>query len=218
MAANLRLQVETGTADAQVSGAIVSGTWLSAPKIVSFGSARTIGVELLNMSLQSTPDPAAILRFTKKFGALTVAYSPNQAFQFSIHDWRNRVALLAQLWEGIAHAGRKRLSTDIQIGLEGKGGFRFVAGELAFVTDTLHVFVALEIASVPSSHLRMCANWPRLMETYRSDYCRTPYFIAADTRDRYCSEACAQVAQRRAKLKWWNENRKGDSNGAKKTR
>src|SRR5258707_505573 len=42
---------------------------------------------------------------------------------------------------------------------------------------------------------KMCAN----------PDCPAPYFIAAKTVQRYCSDACAQVFQREWKRRWWKE-------------
>ena len=41
--------------------------------------------------------------------------------------------------------------------------------------------------------------------------CDTPYFLrpAKSKRQDYCSPECADPARKAAKLKWWNENRKG---------
>ncbi len=38
--------------------------------------------------------------------------------------------------------------------------------------------------------------------------CPAPYFLSTKKGQRYCSEQCAIPAQRAAKLRWWNANRK----------
>lgn len=37
--------------------------------------------------------------------------------------------------------------------------------------------------------------------------CPAPYFFARRRQQRYCSEVCAEPAQREAKRRWWNANR-----------
>lgn len=44
--------------------------------------------------------------------------------------------------------------------------------------------------------LRYCAN----------PDCKEPYFVGKRTSQIFCSESCAQPAQRDAKLKWWREH------------
>src|ERR1700679_2990453 len=88
----LHIAVETGTLDVKLFGDTISGTWPTFPRLMQFGSPRPIAVELLNMGLRSNPNPLEILKFRKRFGPLTLSYSPDQTFQFSIHDWRSRVA------------------------------------------------------------------------------------------------------------------------------
>jgi hypothetical protein len=38
--------------------------------------------------------------------------------------------------------------------------------------------------------------------------CPAPYFLVKKKGQKYCSDACSVPAQRAAKLRWWNENRK----------
>ena len=40
-------------------------------------------------------------------------------------------------------------------------------------------------------------------------FCATPFFLAPTAARIYCSDECAAPSKRAAKLKWWNENRKG---------
>ncbi len=210
------IEVETGVSTVEQSGDQITGTWLSEPKIVSIGSLRPVAVQLLNMTMRSNPDPEIALRFTKKFGPLTTPYRPCSSFRFSTQDWIVEVSRLQETWVRVSHAIRNALPVNVVTG--GGDYFNFDAKQLTFRTRTLGLFVTLEVASVPASLLRKCANWPRLGEAPRLDFCRSPYFIAGDKREKYCSEACAQTAQRRSKLKWWNENRKGDNDGTEKAR
>ncbi len=229
------IEVETGAIDVSLKGDYISGTWLATPKVIRAGASRPVAVELLN-SLQgvgSDRRPEVALKFTKRFGPLTTSYSAGLPFRFSIHDWVVSVIRLQRAWATISHFSREKVPIDIPLDLG--ECFRFAKDGLTFRTHRLDTFVALEIASVPAPRLCVCANHRTLEEAqaslakgkqslkqlrayFKKNGCRTPYFIAGDGREKYCSERCAQAAQRRVKLEWWNKNRKGGEDGTQKTR
>lgn len=216
MHSNFRIEVETGTSGITASAERITGVWLPNPKVLRAGSSkRPIAAQLLNTALRTTRDPKQILKFTRQYGPLTVPYRRGVPFEFSINDWLFSVAKLEQFWRSIARANRKALAANIQLNLENGDQFRFATGELVFKTDKLHAFLALEIASFPANLVNLCQNFPLAIDLHWTDFCSSPYFIAGDGREKYCSEACARIAKRRRKLKWWNDNRKGSGDGAK---
>jgi len=245
---NFGIAVETGVSNVEIQSVdfqddYIAGRWLATPKVIRAGASRPVAVELLN-SLEGAeperlPKPAELLNalegglpkvaelldslpgvgrgrlekaalyFTRKYGPLEFPYRAGEPFRFSVRDWGVIVRQLQDMWAWISKCRRKGIPLSI-----GDGPFstrlRFINGRITFVTDFLPAFVALEMASVPAPLLCVCTN--------RGKGCKSPYFIASDKREKYCSEDCAQAAQRRVKLEWWNKNRKGKQNGAEKTR
>jgi hypothetical protein len=206
---NFGIAVECGAAEASLRGEFIEGTWISKPKTAYVGDPRPIAVELLNSTAVSVDRlPESALSFTRKFGALTSPFRPAEKFRFSVSDWFAKQSELQTVWTLVSRA--KKNAAPVNVFTESKEYFSFRAGRLTFHTQSLDTFVSLEIASVAASRLCVCAN--------RLEACKAPYFIAADLREKYCSEACASAANRAAKLKWWNENRKGKQNGPHEAR
>jgi hypothetical protein len=42
----------------------------------------------------------------------------------------------------------------------------------------------------------------------RNPDCQTPYFLAHEKGQKYCSKKCSHLAQKEAKLRWWDDNRR----------
>jgi hypothetical protein len=214
--ADFGIEVETGVANVELHGRNIVGTWLAAPKVIRSGASRPIAVELLN-SLRGfdpgrLPDPRrlpeAALKFTKRFGPVSVPYRAGLAFSFTVDGWYLAVHQLRSAWAAVSYSSRKKAPIDIPLDIG--ECFRFANGGLTFRTHRLDTFVILEIASVLAPRLCVCAN-------NRFD-CKCPYFIASDKREKYCSESCARAGKRRANLDWWNKNRKGGEDGTQKAR
>jgi hypothetical protein len=212
----LGIEVETGAAEVSLEGDLIVGKWRPTPKVVHTGARRPVTVKLLNAT-EAVPEnrvPQAALKFTREFGALTSPYASGQPFRFSVADWVAMQKHLQRVWSLVASPSRKGAPVNIEVG---KGEyFRFQPGRLTFRTQSLHMFVSLEIASVEAPRLSVCVNRMKWSVLPRLYVCKTPYFIAGDLRQRYCSAECAQEAQRLFKLRWWNENRKGVDDGSKK--
>jgi hypothetical protein len=49
----------------------------------------------------------------------------------------------------------------------------------------------------------------------RNSRCQTPYFIAREKGQKYCSKKCSALGNRKTKLDWWNENRRGKAGKSK---
>jgi hypothetical protein len=213
---NFPIEVQTGVSNVELQSVdfqddYIAGTWLATPKVIRIGASRPVAVELLN-SLEGVGSdrlPEVALKFTKRYGPLEFPYRAGEPFRFLTHDWAVSVKQLQGLWAMVSNLSRKGIPLSI-----GDGPFsarlRFVNGRITFVMDFLPAFVSVEMASVPAPRLCFCAN--------RGLGCKSPYFIASDKREKYCSERCALAGKRRANLDWWNKNRKGKQNGAEKTR
>lgn len=214
---NFGIAVETGVSRAELAGDQITGAWLPTPRVIGPAPARPIAVELLNSARIWANHAEIALKFTKKYGPLTVPCCPGSIFQFSIQEWKTGVGQLQQTWNRIATANRKAPPINL-VGYSLGDYFSVTSEQITLRTPRLDTFATFEIVRVPSPLLRICANVRRLETMQRSDFCRTPNFIASDRRERYCSEKCAQAAQRRAKLEWWNENRRGKQNGTQKAR
>lgn len=213
---NFGIEVETGVSGAELVGDQITGTWLPTPRVIRAGSAWPIAVGLLNMARFGANYAELALKFTKKYGPLTVPCCPGSPFRFSIQEWKTGVGQLQQTWDRISTANRRALPINL-VGYSGEY-FSVTGEQITLRTRRLDTFATFEIARVPAPLLRVCANVRRLETMQRSDFCRTPNFIASDKREKYCSEKCAQAAQRRVKLEWWNENRRGKQNGTQKAR
>jgi hypothetical protein len=207
---NFGIEVECGASEVSLEGDSISGKWLSVPKVVRIGAPRPVAVELLNATESVSVDrfPEAALKFTKEFGALTSPFRSGETFRFSVSDWIVKQKGLQTVWAMVSRASRN--AVPVNVFADSREYFSFRAGRLTFRTQSLDTFVSLEIASVSPPRLCVCAN--------RLQGCKAPFFIAGDLRERYCSETCAQEGKRLAKLRWWNENRKGKQRGAQKTR
>lgn len=215
---NFGIAVETGVSNVELQGDRIVGAWLATPRLIRSGASRPVSVELLNslrVEVESghLPDPRHLpevaLKFTKKFGPLTIPYRAGSAFSFTVAGWYRTVLELRNAWAAISHSGRAKAPIDIPTD-QGES-FRFANGGLTFRTRRLDTFIVFEIASVEAALLGFCAN-------NRYD-CRFPYFIASDKREKYCSESCARAGKRRANLDWWrNKYGKGGEDGTQKTR
>ena len=215
---NSGIAVETGVSNAELQGDCIVGTWLATPKVIRAGRSRPIAIQLLNSLIGVELDrrPEVALKFTKRFGPLALPYSAGSPFSFPMFDWVAHVARLTEIWAWVARSAREKAPADISL-ISGEY-VRFTDGGFTLRTPRLGTFVALEIASVPALRLRVCANHRYGGALFDYHGCRTPYFIASDGREKYCSEDCARAAKRRANLDWWNKNRKGGDDGTKKAR
>jgi hypothetical protein len=74
------------------------------------------------------------------------------------------------------------------------GYFEQTSDGLVFVAESLYGALVLVLSAIQEKRLlRHCLN-PR---------CENPYFIAANPRQRYCTELCAAWAQAKGKREWW---------------
>jgi hypothetical protein len=197
-----------GTRNVLLEGDHISGQWATAAVIYRIDKAHAIALDLLNtphVGKRSYADAA--LDFTKKFGPLTIPFSRGASFRFSISEWKETRQNLHIAWKVASSAAK--WNQPFYLPLDGDH-FSFEKGRITFRTQKLITYAALEIASISAQRLRRCANF--------GYGCKSPFYFASDLRERYCSQMCANEAKKRAKLRWWNENRKGEEDGTQKAR
>jgi hypothetical protein len=145
-------------------------------------------------------NPEGVLRFTRRFGSLRATLNPGATFSFSISDWKRDQSSIRSAWEMTRYIFEK-------FGLNRYGEFRREAipvelgeelicrpGRLEYKTQSLFRLLWMEFASIPFERLRKCER----------PNCQTPYYVAIHLGRKYCSDTCAQWAQREWKKNWWN--------------
>jgi hypothetical protein len=199
----LRVEVQTGTQNVLLKGDYITGEWASEAVVHRIDETRAIALELLNVTHVQRKYEDAALDFTKKFGPITILFGHGASFKFSISEWKSARQQLHIAWKAASSTARWNRS-PLYLPIDGDH-FIFEKAGITFRTQKLLTYAALEIASIPTARLRRCANFPH--------GCKSPFFFASDLRERYCSQRCANEAKKRAKLRWWNENRRGGEDG-----
>jgi hypothetical protein len=207
---NLRIEVQTGTRDVVLEGDYITGAWDAEGRIYRIGEGRALVLDVLNPFLGTNRLADAALDVTKKFGPLTIPFCRGESFGFSIDEWKMARKYLLGVWRAASSGLKRKWPFNLPIDKCDGDHFSFENGQLTFRTQNLSTFMALEIATIPVERFKRCANF--------GYSCRSPYFFASDLRERYCSETCAHESKKRAKLKWWNDNRKGREDGTQKAR
>ncbi len=147
--------------------------------------------------------PSDLLRFTKRHGPLTVRAKEGQraTYSFTTTQWRKCQREFRELWESLLLKPGQPASILTLLGYSGsfncRPGEHFDGryGALRFEASNLFRLLCLELITVPVERVRKCT---------RPD-CEHPYFIAPHLRQQYCSEMCANWAQRGWKKRWWKE-------------
>jgi len=208
---NLTIEVQTGTRHVMFEGKdYITGAWDANGTVHRMGEhRRAIALDVLNPFLRGDRLADAALDFTKKFGPITIPFDREKPFRFSIHEWKIARKYLYGVWKAASSRLERKWPLNLPVDVRDGDHFSFANGRLTFRTQNLSTFMALEIATIPVEGFRRCANF--------GCGCKSPYFFASDLRERYCSETCANESKKRAKLKWWDDNRR-KSNGPKKAR
>ncbi len=139
-------------------------------------------------------DAKSVQHFTQRFGPLLKRPNPGKEFRFPLFEWIGSQEHFRTMWDAMMRHGAKaakHLDSAVRHRLIFKHGW------LNYETELVWYFLTLDLHSCPHERLRKCL---------RPD-CATPYFIAAHLGQRYCNEICAQWAQRKWKLEWWNRNK-----------
>jgi hypothetical protein len=186
-------QASVGVAEAALSGgAAITGKWRVLPETMRVDSLPKFLEDFANWSTE----PDQIVRFTKEYAPLVDGFKAGGRFRFTLADWRRLQAQFRKAWDALMDKATVR---DINYGGHSEPvapgeSFDFGSDEVTFCAASLHRLLILELHTQQRQRLRKCP---------RSD-CPNPYFIAARLHQRYCSEPCAQWAQRQEKLAWWN--------------
>jgi hypothetical protein len=110
-------------------------------------------------------------------------------FRFSLKEWRQLQRSFRAEWKLNASGSPE----EIVYGLAPKEKLIRRKSGLEYQTETLWRLLFFSLDSIPFERLRVCD---------RPD-CPNPYFVARHLGQRYCSQVCAQWAQREWKKKWW---------------
>ena len=198
---NIRIEVQTGTREVVREGDYISGAWDARGKAYRTGEGRAIALDVLNPFLDQVRISDAVLKFTERLGPLTIPFDSGASFRFSIREWIAARRGLQWVWKATSSGMKLSRNYDLPVKESDRDHFSFEKGNrITFRTHKLSTFIALEIATIPANMFRRCANF--------GYGCKSPFFIAGDRREKYCSESCAHEGRKRAKLKWWDENRK----------
>lgn len=170
-----------------------------------------------------------LVLFTQRYGALMASPEPGAQFKFAVHEFANRVMQFQKYWENFPQASRKNTSgarsaepshlaknmaeqfarlkrpwdglitpTDYPMWLlpeEGDVIWR-AGGHLRYGTASLWRFLLLTLFSLRTELLRKC----------KRESCARPYFFARRRSQHYCSDLCAQDAQKQWKKQWWEKH------------
>jgi hypothetical protein len=207
---NLNIEVQTGTGDVVLEGNYIAGAWDAKGTIYRIGEGRAIALNVLNPFLGNERLADAALDFTRRFGPLTIPFCRGESFRFSIDEWKIARKHLYVAWKAASTTSKRKWPFNLPVDRNDGDHFSSENGRLTFRTQSLSTFMALEVATIPVERFRRCANF--------GYGCKSPYFFAGDLRERYCSETCAHESKKRAKLDWWNKNRRGGEDGTQKTR
>jgi len=186
----------TGVEKAELRDGLIVGWWQQHP-----GTLRVDPEVKLLEEFANWPDSADfILRFTMCSGPLESPFKAGEEFRFHPDDWRLLQKDFRTRWE--AHMESRPIKgvplrnwvysppVDAAPGEQ----WEFDWDYITYTTTTLYRLLLLELQSQPRERLRKCL---------RPD-CLNPYFFPARRQQRYCSEPCAQWAQRKEKREWWN--------------
>jgi len=194
----IRFSVLAGVDHAHLEGEEVVGHWADNLKRLDTGGPNSLAVRFANEG----DSPEDILRFTKKYGPLSL--QPTQLkglseFRFSLHEWRFDQWSFRSNWESLVQAEKEPLV------IHGWGyvdtrrvvrSWNLDRGGLTYQVPCLREFLHLELFSGPRERLRKCPN----------PDCKTPYFVAENLKQHCCSDFCKRWAQRQAKRLWWGDH------------
>ena len=174
---------------------------------------------------------AAVLQFTLRWGTLTDTYQPGEAVEFNVFDWCREQSKFRGMWEAFgsqaAPANWRAISekaalpyvdadierlrsnwagffprgtyTHFDINYHGGEDFGRTpgsTGHLRIGAHTILHFLTLSLFASDGRYLRRC---------WRPD-CPTPYFVASDLRQHYCTNRCSQWGRTESKRAWWGRS------------
>ena len=168
---------------------VIVGKWKSEP-LVFYGLRG--GRLLIEDFLNWPSDDAGILRFIRKYGPLYDSPLVADSFGVNIVLWSRWKKSIRGEWEGLMEAPHTfEFETAVNNAV-----LSYVNRRFELRVDCLRAFLELELASCDRKRLRKC----------EAPECSTPYFVARHLRQKYCSDKCAEWAQKSWKKKWWEEH------------
>jgi len=166
------------------------------------GRIRTITIDerihLLAEFANWGNEPKEVLIFTKRHGPLEPALKKGGQFRFTIRGWVELQRQFRELWEKRVPGEGKRLSNSFGEYMNVSHGESFdfaFNGDSWYQVATLYRFLEFGLLT--------CARWK--LRACEHPECTSKYFIANRSDQKYCSEDCANWAQKRSKLKYWHK-------------
>jgi len=180
---NVRLLVLAGVKQARLDGEKIVGTWKGLkPRFSRPG--KTVAQAFGNWR----DEPKDILEFTRVYGFLE---KPDRSgnFEQSLQEWREFQGFIRRIWRGPVLA--------IHFGMK-DGEMLHVKGDQLWIeAESLRRFIEIEIFITPNTYRRICAC---------PDCKQDRFFIAVNTKQRFCSRECVKWSLQQHKQQWWREH------------
>jgi lipopolysaccharide biosynthesis glycosyltransferase len=193
---NLEFWVLVGADDSVYANGVVRGRWNATLRVWNGqGKRRSMTEEFLNCS----GEPAAILKFTKKYGPLDAVRWKEEDhtwFEFKLKNWRDSQQRLANVWRS-PWASPTTASASHLIKVDSHERFAFKDGKLSYQCSKVYRFMQFELTAYPGERRKVCNR----------EGCAQK-FLATDLKEKYCSDRCSAVAKRESKLAHWNRHKK----------
>jgi hypothetical protein len=205
--------------------------------LCAFANAQTDAGAFRAGSFSKTVD--AVQRFTSQWGPLLSEYEPDESFEVDVARWCAEQIKFRDMWQTFGSRAdpllwRSRVQTpksieplmqqvnaDLECLREKWGGFfpprtytHFAvnysgaedigrtpgkAGHLRIGAHTISHFLTLNLFALDGRSLRKCLR----------PLCPTPFFVANDLRQRYCSDReCRKWGRGETKRAWWGRSGK----------
>jgi hypothetical protein len=177
------LSTLAGVKDVEIQDQEIVGLWREELRLYTGPSGRTLVEQFVNWA----NDPQGTLRFVRRYGPLSKP-QPGQVFRQSLQQWRKHQAFLQGQW--------RMTPLGYTIGMKDGEMLRIAPKKLSLTVESLERFLEFEIWLAPAARRRICAR----------PHCETPWFIATNPKQQFCTEKCAEWAQRQHKQQWWAEH------------
>lgn len=189
-----RFELLAETAKANLDGETIIGRFGTAPRVIT-NEAR-----LCETFANCADTPARILEFTKKYAPLLNPAKPEAEFRFDLSEWRTCHQIFRNNWRSVAEADPEYDRGEKLFAFPQGSRLLFSKRGNALQLHRLGHLLTLVFGSLPWERIRFCP----------APGCKRPFFIAAHLKQNYCgSDECVAWGDRKAKLSWWNQNRKG---------
>jgi hypothetical protein len=224
-----QVKITTCLADVEnvrVENGKIRGRWVENTSYRFYGLPRA---NLLELYINNRGTDEAIAKFTRQYGPLEweiegwkAEWGPQPSLPqpdgsikdwiSSLDRWRSLQAYLQVGWRAIANmvSGQPGRCIEWQFRTIDGEEFALVNGHYEFLVFNLARWLKLQLSDIPANKLRICQKHQE-DEKQRGegmpvdDPCETPYFVAADLKQTYCSPKCAAWAQGRWKKLWWKK-------------